>query len=404
MATKIRFAALMSTMTLTFSLVTSPMMAEKRYDPGATDTEIKIGNTSPYSGPVSAYATMGKTAAAYFKKINDEGGINGRKINFISVDDGYSPPKTVEVSRRLVEQDEVLLIFEGIGTATNTAIRKYMNAKKVPQLFVGSGATKFQDPRNFPWTMGFPLPNQTEGEAFGRHIVTANPEAKIAVLYQNDDYGKDYLAGLKAGLGDKVGQIIVEKSYEVTDPTIDSQIVQLKTSGADTFFNFATPRFAALAIRKIYEIGWKPTQYVNYNSTSIASVLAPAGLEKAVGVISTQFLKDPQDSRWKADNAIKEWYAFMAKYYPDGDPKDWSNLISYTQSMVLVHVLKQCGDDLTRENVMKQATSMNDLQLDILLPGVKINTSPTDYAPLEAMQFVRFDGQQWVAFGDIIGK
>jgi branched-chain amino acid transport system substrate-binding protein len=389
---------------MALAFATSPSVAQKKYDPGASDTEIKIGNTSPYSGPVSAYGTMGKTAAAYFKMVNDQGGINGRRVTFISLDDGYSPPKTVEMTRRLVEQDEVLFVFNSIGTATNTAIHKYMNAKKVPQLFVGSGASKWQDAKNFPWTMAFPPAYHTEGELYGKHIASSKPDAKVAILFQNDDYGKDYVKGFKAGLGDKAKQIVAEASYEVTEPTIDSQIAQLKGSGADVFFNVTTPKFAAMAIRKVHDIGWKPVHYLNNHSTSIASVLTPAGLEKSVDIISTQYIKDPRDSRWTDDKGVKDYLAFMAEYYPDGDPMDWSNQFSYASTAAIAHVLKQCQDNLTRENVMKQAANIKDLQLDIFIPGIKINTGPSDFIPVESLQFVRFDGKQWVPFGGVVGK
>jgi len=380
-------------------------LAQKKYDTGATDTEIKIGGIMPYSGPASAYGTIGKASAAYFKKINDEGGINGRKINFISVDDGYSPPKAVEMARRLVEQDQVLFIFNSLGTPSNSAIHKYMNAKKVPQLFVATGASKWNDPKNFPWTMGWQPNYQTEAAIYAKHILQTKPDAKIAVLFQNDDYGKDYLKGFEDGLGAKAKTMIIAKaSYETSDPTVDSQIVQLQASGANVFFNITTPKFAAMAIRKAYDIGWKPVQYLNNVSASIGSVLTPAGVEKAVGLISVQYLKDPSDPALKDDKGMKDWYAFMAKYYPDGNVKDASNVYGYAVAQTLVHVLKQCGDNLTRENVMKQAANIKDLQLDIALPGVKINTSATDFAPFEAMQLIRFDGKEYVPFGGVVGR
>ena len=358
----------------------------------------------PYSGPASAYGTIGKTAAAYFKMINEQGGINGRKVNFISLDDGYSPPKAVEDARRLVEQDEVLLIYEPLGTPSNSAIHKYMNAKKVPQLFVATGASKWNDPQNFPWTMGWQPSYQAEAKIYAAYILKTKPNAKIAVLFQNDDYGKDYLKGFKDGLGAKAGLIVAEASYEVSDPTIDSQIVTLKGSGADVFFNITTPKFAAQAIRKAYDIGWKPEQFLNNVSNSIGSVLTPAGLDKSVGLISTQYLKDPTDKTWDNDAGIKEWRAFMAKYYPEGSLTDTSNIVGYGAVQTLVQVLKQCGDNLTRENVMKQAASLKNLQLGVALPGVKINTSPTDFAPIQAAQLSRFDGKQWVRFGEVLGK
>ncbi|HEY5291001.1 MAG TPA: ABC transporter substrate-binding protein [Burkholderiales bacterium] len=387
------------------ALSASAALAQKKYDPGASDTEIKIGNIMPYSGPASAYGTIGKAEAGYFKKINDEGGINGRKINFVSVDDGYSPPKAVEMARRLVEQDQVLLVFQSLGTPSNSAIHKYMNAKKVPQLFVATGASKWNDAKNFPWTMGWQPNYQTEAAIYAKHILQTKPDAKIAVLYQNDDYGKDLLKGFEDELGDKAKKMIVAKvSYETSDPTVDSQIVQLQGSGANVFLNVTTPKFAAMAIRKAYDIGWKPVQYVNNVGASIGAVLTPAGLEKSVGVITTNYLKDSLDPAWKDDKGMKDWYAFMAKYYPDGGLNDSNNVFGYAVAQTLVQVLKQCGDNLTRENVMKQAASLKDFQLDILLPGIKINTSPTDFAPIQSEQLVRFDGKQYVRFGEIVGK
>jgi branched-chain amino acid transport system substrate-binding protein len=387
------------------ALGASSALAQKKYDTGATDTEIKIGNTMPYSGPASAYGTIGKAAAAYFKKVNDEGGINGRKINFISVDDGYSPPKTVEMARRLVEQDQVLLIWGPLGTPSNTAIQKYMNAKKVPQLFVYTGATKWNDPKNFPWTMGWQPNYQTEGTIYAKHILQTKPDAKIAVLYQNDDYGKDYLKGFEDGLGAKAKTMIVARaSYETSDPTVDSQIVQLQSSGANVFFNITTPKFAAQAIRKAYDIGWKPVQYLNNVSASIASVLIPAGLEKSVGIITTQYLKDQADPAWKDDKGMNAWRAFMAKYYPDGNVGDSGNVSGYGNAQTLVQVLKQCGDNLTHENVMKQAANLKNFESDVLLPGIKINTGPDDFAPIQAVQLARFDGKEFARFGEILGK
>jgi branched-chain amino acid transport system substrate-binding protein len=379
-------------------------LAQKKYDPGASDKEIKVGSIMPYSGPASAYAAIGKAEAAYFRKINDEGGINGRRINFISVDDGYSPPKAVEMARKLVEQDEVLLVFNPLGTPSNSAIHKYMNAKKVPQLFVATGASKWNDPKGFPWTMGWQPNYQTEAVIYAKHILQTKPNAKIAVLFQNDDYGKDYLKGFKDGLGDKVKMIVADVSYETSDPTVDSQIVQLQGSGADVFFNITTPKFAAQAVRKAYDIGWKPVQYLNNVSASIGSVLVPAGLEKSVGLITTQYLKDPLDNAWKNDAAMNDWKAFMAKYYPDGDLKDGSNVYGYTAAQGLVQVLKQCGDLLTRENVMKQAASLKDFTPSLALPGIKVNTSPTDFAPFQQMQMARFDGKEWVRYGDVMTR
>jgi branched-chain amino acid transport system substrate-binding protein len=386
------------------ALAASPVLAQKKYDPGATDTEIKIGNLNPYSGPASAYGTIGKSIGAYFKKINDEGGVNGRKINYISYDDGYSPPKAVEMARKLVEQDEVLVIFQSLGTPSNSAIQKYMNAKKVPQLFVATGATKWNDPTNFPWTMGWQPNYQTEGYIYAQHILKTKPNAKIGVLYQNDDYGKDYLKGFKDGLGAKTNMIVKEVTYEVADPTVDSQMMQLQASGADTFFNITTPKFAAQAIRKAYDSGWKPAHYLNNVSASPGSVLVPAGMDKSVGLISTQYLKDPTDKAWEKDAAIVEWTAFMNKYYPDGNMIDASNFYGWAVAQTMVQVLKQCGDNLTRENVMKQAANLKDFVLTAALPGIKINTSATDFAPFESVQLIKFDGKQWVRFGEVMGK
>ena len=389
---------------LSVALASPAALAQKKYDPGANDKEIKIGNIMPYSGPASAYGTIGKAEAAYFKMINDQGGINGRKINFISMDDGYSPPKTVEMARKLVEQDEVLLVFQPLGTPPNSAIHKYMNAKKVPQLFVATGATKWNDPKDYPWTMGWQPNYQTEGAIYAQYVLKNKPDAKIAILYQNDDYGKDYLKGFKDGLGGKTNLIVKEVSYEVTDPTVDSQMVQLQASGANVFFNITTPKFAALAIRKAYDLGWKPLHFLNNVSASVGSVLVPAGLEKAVGLISTQYIKDPTDPQWANDAAVKAWYDFMKKYYPDGNLKDASNIYGYTVATTLAQVLKQCGDNLTRENVMKQAASLKDFRIETLLPGIKINTSATDFAPIESVQLIKFDGKEWVRFGEGMGK
>jgi branched-chain amino acid transport system substrate-binding protein len=378
-----------------------PALAQKKYDPGASDTEIKIGNTIPYSGPASAYGTIGKVEAAYFRMVNEKGGINGRKINYISLDDGYSPPKAVEMIRRLVEQDEVLFTISTLGTPSNTAIHKYMNSKKVPHLFLATGATKWNDPKNFPWTMGFNPSYQSEGKLYAQHILQAKPNAKIAVLYQNDDYGKDYLKGFMDGLGDKAKTMIVaQATYEVTDPTIDSQIVTLKGSGADTFFNITTPKFAAQAIRKVADIGWKPVHYLNQVSASVGSVLTPAGLDKSVGLISMEYFKDPTDPVFANDAGMKEFLAFMAKYAPELNVTDGSNAYGYMVAELTAQLLKQCGDNLTRENVMKQAANLKKVPLQLLLPGVTAETSPDDFAPFQTLQLARFDGKSWVAFGE----
>ncbi len=377
-------------------------MAAQKYDPGATDTEIKIGNINPYSGPASAYGTIGKTIAAYFKMVNDEGGINGRKINFISYDDSYSPPKAVEQARKLVESDEVLLIFQSLGTPSNSAIEKYMNAKKVPQLFVATGATKWGDYEKFPWTMGWNPPYQSEGRIYAQYILKNNANGKIAVLYQNDDYGKDLLKGLKDGLGGKAGMIVAEAAYETSSPTVDSEIVKLKASGADIFVNIATPKFAAQAIRKVAELGWKPLQILNNVSVSVGAVLKPAGLENAVNIISTGYIKDNTDPAWKDDEGMKHWREFMAKYYPDGDLNSSFPPYGYSAAQVMVQVLKQCGNDLTRENVMKQAANLKNFTPELLLPGITVNTGPKDYYPLEQMQLMRFDGKGWKFFGPVM--
>jgi branched-chain amino acid transport system substrate-binding protein len=365
---------------------------------------IKIGNTNPYSGPASAYGAIGQSIGAYWKMVNDQGGINGRKVEWISYDDGYSPPKTVEMTRRLVEQDEVLLVFQPLGTPPNSAIHKYMNAKKVPQLFVATGATKWNDPKRYPWTMGWQPNYQTEGRVYAEHILKNNPKAKIGVLYQNDDYGKDYLQGFKDGLGDKARSMIVsEVSYEVADPTVDSQMVQLQASGADTFFNITTPKFAAQAIRKAYDSGWKPTHYLNNVSNSIGSVLKPAGLDKSVGLISTFYLKDPADPQWKDDPAVKAWQAFKDKYDLTKLPDQFTSY-GMAVAQTLHQVLRQAGNDLSRANIMKQAANLKNFRSELLLPGIRINTSATDFAPIESEQLVRFDGKTWQRFGPIIGK
>ena len=383
----------------------SPAVAEKKYGPGVTDTEIKIGQTHPYSGPVSALGTMGKTQLAYFEKINAEGGINGRKVKLISLDDGYNPARTVEQVRKLVEQEEVLLLFSTNGTPTNTAIHKYVNARKVPHLFIAAGASKWGDPKNYPWTTAFDLPWLHQARVLAKYLLKDHPGAKIGILYQNDDAGRDFLNGLKEGLGNqKAKMIIAEQSYDVTDPTMDQQILSLKASGADTFFNITTPKFAAQAIRKAYDIGWRPLQFITSVSSSVASVLIPAGLEKSIGIISVAYFKDPSDPQWAETPGMKEWFAFMQKYYPDGNPTDMLNVYGYTSAQTMAYVLKRCGDDLTRENVMKQATGIENLELPMLLPGIKINTSPTDYYPLEQMQLTRFDGKRWVRFGEVIGN
>jgi len=389
---------------LAAALASPVALAQKKYDSGASDREIKIGNTNPYSGPASAYGTIGKVIGAYFKMLNEQGGINGRKINFISYDDGYSPPKTVEMARKLVEQDEVLFLFQTLGTPSNTAIHKYMNMKKVPQLHVATGASKWNDPKNFPWTMGWQPNYHTEGEIYAKHILQTKPNAKIAVLYQNDDYGKDLLKGLKDGLGAKASMIVKEASYEVSDPTVDSQIIQLQGSGADVFVNITTPKFAAQAVRKVYDIGWKATHYLNNVGASIGSVLTPAGLDKSVGVITVAYLKDYTDTQWANDPAMKNFEGFMKKYYPDGNLADASNMYGYTVAKTLEQVLKQAGNELTRANVIKQAASMKGYRIDTMLPGISMTTSADDFAPIESVQLSRFNGKQYELFGQVMGR
>jgi branched-chain amino acid transport system substrate-binding protein len=387
--------------TVVMVLAGSPAAAQKKYGPGVTDREIKIGNIMPYSGPASAYGEIGKAEAAYFRKVNDEGGVNGRKINFISYDDAYSPPKTVEQARKLVESDEVLLIFQSLGTAHNTAIQRYMNSKKVPQLFVATGATKWNDPQHFPWTMGWQPSYQSEAHIYAQYLIKTHPQGKIGVLYQNDDYGKDYLKGLKDRLGGKM-PIVAEAPYETSDATVDSQIINLKASGADIVFNVATPKFAAQAIKKIAELGWKPVHLLNNVSNSVGSVLKPAGFDNAKGVLSTAYFKDPTDPTWKDDPAYKEWSAFMDKYYPDGDKTSNFTVYGYVAAQTLVAVLKQSGDNLTRDNVMKQAASLKNLELGMLLPGMTINTGPNEFAPIKQMQMEQFNGERFELFGPIM--
>jgi branched-chain amino acid transport system substrate-binding protein len=390
------------TLAACIALASSQAIAQKKYDPGASDTEIRIGNIMPYSGPASAYGIIGKANEAYFRMINDQGGINGRKITFITYDDGYSPPKTVEQARKLVENDEVLLIFQPLGTSGNSAIQKYLNTRKVPQLFVASGATKWGDPKNFPWTMGFQPNYQSEGRIFAKYILEHNPNARIGVLYQNDDFGKDVLKGLKDGLGDKASLIVAEANYEISDPTADSQIVKLKTANADVFVDLTSPRFAAQAIRKAAELGWKPLHFLSSVSGSIGSVLQPAGLENAKGVLSTAYTKDPSDPLWKDDPKMIKWNAFMDKYMPGANKADQGYISSYMATQALVEVLRRCGNDLSRENVMRQAASLRDFEVDVLLPGIKVNTGPTDFFPVEQMQMRRFDGRVWELFGPVM--
>ena len=385
-----------------FALTSSTALAQKKYDTGASDTEIKIGNIMPYSGPASAYGVIGKTETAYFNKINAEGGINGRKITFISYDDGYSPPKAVEQARKLVESDEVLVVFNPLGTPSNSAIQKYLNSKKVPQLFVATGATKWNDPKDFPWTIGWQPSYQSEARIYAKYLMKEKPDGKIAVLYQNDDFGKDYLKGLKDGLGSKSSMIVAEESYETTEPSIDNHIVKLKATGADVFISITTPKFAAQAIKKLAEIDWHPMHIVSNVSASVGGVLQPAGFENSQGMLSAAYAKDGADPQWDNDPGMKKFFEFLAKYYPDANKLDGSVVYGYGVAQTLVQVLKQCGDDLTRENVMKQAASLKDFETDTLLPGIKINTSPKDFAPISQLKMMRFKGEKWDLFGEII--
>jgi len=400
-----RRLAACSTAIFLLAVTASSALAQKKYDIGVTDTEIKIGNMMPYSGPASAYSVIGRTEAAYFRKINAEGGINGRKINFISYDDAYSPPKAVEQARKLVESDEVLLIFSPLGTPTNTAIQKYLNAKKVPQLFVATGATKWNDPQNFPWTIGWAPNYQSEARIYAKYILKERPNARIGVLYQNDDYGKDYLKGLKDGLGDRAASMIVgEDAYDVFETTIDSHVVKMKSLNADVFVDITGPKFAAQAIRKMAEIGWKPLHLLNNVSTSIGAVIRPAGLENAQGIISVAYQMDPLDPQWKDDPGMKAFDEFLATHYPEGNRVDGSVMTGYNMAQTLVQVLKQCGDNLTRENVMKQAANLKDFRTTNLLPGITINTSPIDFAPIKQVHFRRFKGERWELFGPTLSS
>jgi branched-chain amino acid transport system substrate-binding protein len=384
-------------------LAAAPANAQKKYDTGASDTEIKIGNVEAYSGPASAYGVIGKTEEAYFKMINDAGGINGRKINFMSYDDGYSPPKTVEQVRKLIESDEVLLIFNALGTPTQNAVHKYHNSKKVPQLFLATGASKWNDPKDYPWTMGFQPSYRVEARIFAKYILKAKPDAKVAVFYANDDFGKDYLAGLKEIFGDRTSSILIaEESYETTEPSIDSHIVKLKGTGADVFVNISTPKFAAQAIKKMAELDWKPMHVMTDVSISIGAVMKPAGLENSEGILSATYIKDASDSKWANDPGMKKFMTFIDKYMPGANISDANLVYGYAAAQTMVQVLQQCGDDLTRENVMKQAASLKDFAPDTLLPGVKINTSATDFAPIEQLQMMQFKAGKWEMFGDII--
>jgi branched-chain amino acid transport system substrate-binding protein len=379
-----------------------PAHAQKKYGPGVTDTEIRIGQTMPYSGPASAYGVIGKSQKAFFDMINEQGGINGRKINFISLDDGYNPARTVEQTRRLVEQENVLLLFQSLGTPTNSAIHKYVNAKKVPHVLIATGASKWADPKNYPWTIGFNPSYQVEARIYAQHILKTAPNAKIAVLYQNDDFGKDYVAGLKSGLGAKASMIVREVSYEVSDPTVDSQVVDLRGSGADVLLTFATPKFAAQAIRKVGDLGWKPTHYLTVVSASVGAVLAPAGLDKSTGLITALYLVDPTDPEAARLPGMKAWSEWMQKYNKGADMNDQFHVNAYAAAWLLTEILKACGDDLTRENVMKQAASLKDVQIPVVIPGIRVTTTLTDFATFGEMQLGRFDGKRWVPFGELL--
>lgn len=379
--------------------------AEKIYAPGVTDTEIKIGQTMPYSGPASALGTAGRAHAAYLNMVNDRGGINGRKVTLVSLDDAYSPPKTFEQTRKLVEDEGVALIFGSLGTAPNMAIHKYLNARKVPHLFISSLSSRWDDPAHFPWTMMAQRPSfDSEARSYARYILRTRPNAKIGVLYQNDEQGKDYLRGLHEELGRRAAASIVsEQSYELSDSTVDSQIVALKASGADVLLSFSTPKFGAQAIRKVFDIDWKPLHIVAFTASGIKAVLLPAGAEKSIGLVSSSVTKDPTDPQWKEDPALRDYLAWIKKYYPEGDPDDWGNVVGYTNAQTLVHVLTQCGDNLSRENIMRQAANIANLELPMLLPGIRVNTSPTDYQAVKQVQLVRFDGKRWVRFGELLG-
>ncbi len=400
---QLRIAALATAVIAFTSAFTSGgALAQKKYDTGATDTEIKIGNIMPYSGPASAYGVIGKTEEAYFNKINAEGGINGRKVKFITYDDGYSPPKAVEQVRKLVESDEVLLVFNPLGTPSNSAIQKYLNSKKIPQLFVATGATKWNDPKDFPWTMGWQPSYQSEAHIYAKYLIKEKPDGKIAILFQNDDFGKDYLKGLKDALGAKASMIIAEESYETAEPSIDGHIVRLKATGADVFISITTPKFAAQAIKKLAEVDWHPLHIVSNVSASVGGVIKPAGFENSQGILSAAYAKDGADPQWDNDPGMKKFFDFLAKYYPDGNKLDGSVVYGYGAAQTMVKVLQMCGDDLTRANVMKQAASLRDFEPDTLLPGIKINTGPTDFAPIEQLQMMRFKGEKWDLFGNII--
>jgi branched-chain amino acid transport system substrate-binding protein len=388
-----------------FALAPAIVRAQSKVDPGVTDKEIKLGHTNPYSGPLSAYGVIGKAITAYWNMVNDQGGINGRKINFITYDDGFQPPKTVEMVRKLVEDDKVFAIYQLLGTPTNTVVHKYLNQKKVPQLFVATGASKWGDPKNFPWTMGWQPDYATEGVIYAKHILANHKDPKIGILWQNDDSGKDYVGGFMKGLGKDNEKLVVSSvSYEVTDPTVDSQVIQIKSSGANIVFIETAPKAASQAIRKIGDLGWTPVRYLANVSASVAAVLKPAGLDTSKGIITAAYLKDATDAQWAEDADFKEWKAWMAKYLPDANPADSGNAYAYSVSATMRHVLKGCGNELTRDNLMKQAASMHGLVVPLLLPGITINTSPTDFYPIQAVRLAAFDGETWKLFGDVLSS
>ncbi|WP_221937655.1 ABC transporter substrate-binding protein [Variovorax sp. KBS0712] len=407
MNTHTRFTRRTGLTALAALLIGGPLtgQAQKRYGPGVTDTEIKIGNTSPYSGPGSAYGAIAKMHAAYFRMINEKGGVNGRRINYLSYDDALSPPKTVEQTRKLVEQDQVLAVFNSVGTAANLAVQKYLNNKKVPQLMVGAGSTRLIDPKTFPWTIGWQPTYHSEGAIYAKYILANIPDARVAILSQNDDFGRDYLGGLKAGFGDKAKSLIVsETTYEPTDATVDSQILKMKASGANVLVNITTPKFAAQTIKKVAEIGWKPTHFLTSISISMGAVMRPAGLENGQGIISAAYLMEATDDRWKDYPEMREWNAFMDKYLPDANKADWMNVFGYVAAQALVHVLQQCGDDLSRENLMKQAASMKNVRFKLMLPGIFANSSDKNFFPVRQLQMVRLNGQKWEPFGSVMGS
>ncbi|MCP3447183.1 ABC transporter substrate-binding protein [Bradyrhizobium sp. CCGUVB14] len=400
----VRFQVVVISAAFALCTAMNPALAQKSYDSGASDTEIKIGNIMPYSGPASAYAVIGKAEEAYFNKVNSEGGVNGRKIKFISYDDAYSPPKTVEQARKLVESDNVLLIFGSLGTSTNGAIRKYMNEKKVPQLFVASGASKWNDPKNFPWTMGWQPSYASEARIYAKYIMKEKPDGKIGVLYQNDDFGKDYLKGLKDGLGAKAAMIVMEEPYDTSEPAIDEHVVKLKAAGADVFISITTPKFAAQAIKKAAEINWHPMHIISNVSASVGGVIEPAGFEISQGILSASYTKDGSDPQWNADEGMKRFYNFVTQFNPKANKLDAGVVFGYAAAQTMVKVLQMCGDNLTRDNIMKQAASMKDFEPDTLLPGIKINTAPDNFAPIEQLQMMRFKGKTWELFGEIISS